>query len=171
MTTTDSNGIVRYETSDPVSPLHTLLNLGMASVSSAITLLKTGSIGTAYTPTITGPATVNYGSGATRVGAFTQVGKITVGYAQISLGTGASFSAGDWRIGLPTFCRYSQLIGSAWMIQSTGLNKMGVITSTGPSGNSAVLRPEGVYYSASATQPWTWAAGDVLSVNFSYESL
>lgn len=36
MTTTDSNGIIRYETSDPVSPLHTLLNLGMSSVSAAI---------------------------------------------------------------------------------------------------------------------------------------
>lgn len=37
MTTTDSNGIVRYQTTDPVSPLHTLLNLGMQSVSDAIT--------------------------------------------------------------------------------------------------------------------------------------
>ena len=37
MTTTDSNGIVRYDTTDPVSPLHTLLNLGMTSVSAAVT--------------------------------------------------------------------------------------------------------------------------------------
>lgn len=37
MTTTDANGIVRYTTSDPVSPLHTLLNLGMQSVSDAVT--------------------------------------------------------------------------------------------------------------------------------------
>lgn len=171
MTTTDSNGIVRYQTTDPVSPLQTLLNLGMQSVSDAITALKSGTAGTAYVPAITGPGTINYGTGATRTGAYIQTGKLTTGYAQISLGTGASFSSGDWRIGLPTFCRYSQLIGSAWMIQSTGLNKMGVITSTAPAGNSAVVRPEGVYYSASATQPWTWSAGDVLSVNFSYESM
>lgn len=36
MTTTDSNGVIRYQTTDPVSPLHTLLNLGMQSVSDAI---------------------------------------------------------------------------------------------------------------------------------------
>jgi hypothetical protein len=41
MTTTDANGIVLYETTDPVSPLQTLLNLGQASVSSAITGAKT----------------------------------------------------------------------------------------------------------------------------------
>lgn len=41
MTTTDSNGIVRYQTTDPVSPLHTLLNLGMQSVSDALTATNT----------------------------------------------------------------------------------------------------------------------------------
>lgn len=40
MTTTDSNGIIRYQTTDPVSPLQTLLNLGMQSVSDAITGLR-----------------------------------------------------------------------------------------------------------------------------------
>lgn len=37
MTTTDSNGVIRYQSTDPVSPLHTLLNLGMQSVSDALT--------------------------------------------------------------------------------------------------------------------------------------
>lgn len=40
MTTTDSNGIIRYQTTDPVSPLHTLLNLGMQSVSDAVTTIN-----------------------------------------------------------------------------------------------------------------------------------
>lgn len=44
MTTTDSNGIIRYQTTDPVSPLHTLLNLGMQSVSDALTPLKAGPV-------------------------------------------------------------------------------------------------------------------------------
>lgn len=40
MTTTDANGIIRYQTTDPVSPLHTLLNLGMQSVSDAVTGIR-----------------------------------------------------------------------------------------------------------------------------------
>jgi hypothetical protein len=36
MTTTDANGIVFYETTDPVSPLQTLLNLGQTSVTNAL---------------------------------------------------------------------------------------------------------------------------------------
>ena len=36
MTTTDSKGIIRYEAGDPVSPLHTTLNLGLDSVSTAL---------------------------------------------------------------------------------------------------------------------------------------
>lgn len=37
MGTTDGNGIFFYETTDPVSPLQTLLNLGQQSVSNALT--------------------------------------------------------------------------------------------------------------------------------------
>lgn len=51
MTTTDSNGIVRYQTTDPVSPLHTLLNLGMQSVSDAITPLNARSFKTVTSTT------------------------------------------------------------------------------------------------------------------------
>lgn len=36
MTTTDSKGIIRYEAGDSVSPLHTALNLGLDSVSTAL---------------------------------------------------------------------------------------------------------------------------------------
>lgn len=44
MTTTDANGIVFYQASDPVSPLHTLLNGGQQSVSDAITTINTKSL-------------------------------------------------------------------------------------------------------------------------------
>ena len=65
MTSTDANGIVRYETSDPVSPLHTLLNLGMASVSAAVGALSNQVViadtGT-YVADSGGVATVPYGT-------------------------------------------------------------------------------------------------------------
>lgn len=41
MATTDTNGILFYETTDPVSPLNTLLNSGQQSVSDAVGALKT----------------------------------------------------------------------------------------------------------------------------------
>ena len=36
MGTTDANGVYFYEDTDPVSPLHTLLNLGQTSISTAL---------------------------------------------------------------------------------------------------------------------------------------
>lgn len=51
MTTVDSNGIIRYQTTDPVSPLQTLLNLGMQSVSDAITPLNARSFKTVTSTT------------------------------------------------------------------------------------------------------------------------
>ena len=36
MTTTDGKGIIFYEETDPVSPLHTLLNTGQQSISDAL---------------------------------------------------------------------------------------------------------------------------------------
>lgn len=40
MTTTDANGIIRWETTDPVAPLEATLNAGMDSVSAAVTTVK-----------------------------------------------------------------------------------------------------------------------------------
>lgn len=42
MTTTDSNGIIRWESTDPVTPLEATLNAGMDSVSAAVTGVKNG---------------------------------------------------------------------------------------------------------------------------------
>jgi hypothetical protein len=44
MTTTDANGILRWESTDPVTPLESTLNAGMDSVSAAVTLVKRGLI-------------------------------------------------------------------------------------------------------------------------------
>ena len=55
MATTDSNGVLFYETTDPVSPLQVLLNLGQTSVSNAlnsrIRLYRSTSAVTPTTPT------------------------------------------------------------------------------------------------------------------------
>lgn len=44
MTTTDANGIIRWESTDPITPLEATLNAGMDSVSAAITGTKNGII-------------------------------------------------------------------------------------------------------------------------------
>ena len=44
MTTTDANGILRWESTDSVTPLESTLNAGMDSVSAAVTLVKRGLI-------------------------------------------------------------------------------------------------------------------------------
>lgn len=44
MTTIDDNGIIRYESTDPVTPLEATLNAGLDSVSAAVTAVKRGLI-------------------------------------------------------------------------------------------------------------------------------
>ena len=55
MATIDDNGIVFYEETDPISPIHTLLNTGQQSVSDAIGEIKAPTIITS-TRTAYGPA-------------------------------------------------------------------------------------------------------------------
>lgn len=44
MTTVDVNGILRWESTDPITPLESTLNAGMDSVSAAVTGVKNGTI-------------------------------------------------------------------------------------------------------------------------------
>lgn len=124
---------------------------------------------TTYTPTITGPATVNYGTGASRAGRYQRVGKLITGTAQIFLGAGAAFSAGDWSLSLPAATRAGGVQGSVWMFSAAGLNHLGALTTAGSS-SSALIRPHGASYVANATNPWTWANGFSLSLAFNYEA-
>src|SRR5665647_576847 len=57
MATTDSNGILFYEDTDAVSPLHTLLNTGQQSVSDAIAARGGSIMGTPTTAAAPGTAT------------------------------------------------------------------------------------------------------------------
>lgn len=71
MTYTDVNGILRWEETDPITPLEATLNAGMDSVSAAITGVKNGAIhfvpdvtaraalATAFAPTATKPLYVH----------------------------------------------------------------------------------------------------------------
>lgn len=168
MTTTDSNGIIRYETSDPVSPLHTLLNLGMSSVSAAVTAVATGTTGTAFTPSITGPASINYGSGASLTGRWQRNGKLVTGRLSIVFGTGMSVSAGDWYIQLPVASVSPGVIGTVWAATAPGVNAVGALQSIGST--NAVARMHDKIFVASASNPWVWAAGGSIAANFSYEA-
>src|SRR5665647_1652654 len=75
MATTDSNGILFYEDTDAVSPLHTLLNTGQQSVSNAVTELKVaGSAGAStQTPTTSVWTRVTLASDSNLVGGVTRV--------------------------------------------------------------------------------------------------
>lgn len=76
MATIDSNGILFYEETDAVSPLHTLLNGGQTSVTNAITALGGPGSWTSYTPTLSA-ATINpnLGTAGSVAGAYKLIGK------------------------------------------------------------------------------------------------
>lgn len=105
MTTTDSNGIIRYQTTDPVSPLHTLLNLGMQSVSDAITPLNALTpVYNIYTPVLgnTGSAP-SIGNGVIW-GQYLKIGRFVHFSTTLSMGSTTSLGTGSnvtWSLPVP----------------------------------------------------------------------
>lgn len=93
MATTDSNGVVFYEDTDPVSPLHTLLNLGQQGTANALQALadRRTSVAVDYTP----PGNVDANPQSTSWVTWATLGSLTVptwaNTAVVTLGINGAF--------------------------------------------------------------------------------
>lgn len=170
MATTDANGIVFLEETDPIAPFQTTINTLQQGTSDAI-----GGLGSwrNYTPVLSTPTgSPTLGSGGSLVGRYTRIGNTVIGRVILTLGTGFSPGSGSIRISLPANSVASQFIGDARIRVSNTYTRAQVI-SQGP---HAILR----YYDAavngntpdvslSASNPGVFAAGDQIHAEFTYE--
>lgn len=103
MTTTDGNGIVFYEETDPVSPLHTLLNTGQQSVSNAIEQINQDIENIIPTWQTFTPSWVNVtiGNGSTN-GRYINIFGLYVVNAILNIGSSTNFTSATYVGSLPS---------------------------------------------------------------------
>jgi hypothetical protein len=128
----------------------------------------------AYTPTWTATSNPVIGNG-TLTGAYKVIGKTCFVRGSIAMGSSTTFGSGEWHIGLPFTASNSdgiQLVvsildaGSAWYNAQMNGARAGF---TNRSAVQYVNISNGTADSVSSASPITWASGDRLMWNGSYE--
>lgn len=115
----------------------------------------------------TDPAIVN---GDLR-GRYLRIGRFVKVNIQLTAGSSTTFGSGDWTFSVPfTSASYGfKYTGSAYLLDSGTTNSIGISLLDS---DSDVLS---IYINSNASAldasvPWTWASGDELSVELSYET-
>lgn len=132
---------------------------------------------TSYTPTWTDTGAAPAIGNAVVVAQYLQIGKLVHAYGRITFGTTSTYGAGSWSFALPVTASANGLaasaVGVAQMYDSSA-NAFGLALAQ--LGTTTTLRAEfgatylGADTLASASAPWTWATGDILSWNITYEA-
>lgn len=142
---------------------------------------------TSYTPAITaidpfgsfgGAVNPTMGTGSSLTGAYTRIGRMVVGRAQIVFGTGAAAGTGYYGITLPVTPRNTnqsmglgfltdisdsaRIVSAPFAIATVFSSTLGIILVEGQINVGASP--------ASHAAPWTWADTDSISLNFMYEA-
>lgn len=174
---------------DEVEAIETELGVnpkgGAASVAARLNAYEAA--WTAFTPSFFS-GSVSLGSSSVNLGRYTATGKTVRGRISMKLGTGASGGSGAWTINMPVAPFTGGLTGSPSMSSMLcgrfTVNKNGS-TAAGDNviGNVHYYNNGGTYvfvmisepgssvgsdYIGSAN-PWTWAAGDQIWLQFEYE--
>lgn len=123
-------------------------------------LITVGEAGTAVTPTLTN---VTLGTGGTNTQNWSRVGRMVFVDGRVVLGTGGSFT-GSIQIAAPAAADHLTF-GVASALDSSGSARTnGVCAANG----SALTF--GFPTAANATTPFTWAVGDTLDYQITYEA-
>lgn len=171
------NGIWKYAESDTVAPTFSeLLNLLGDSVRDQLALVNPA--WQAYTPVLTN-MTLGNGSVA---GRYQRIGNTVRGRALLTFGSTTVVGVNP-AIGLPAqqhaLLNSSAVgpIGTAHVVDASagsGSRTGGVAVFAGPASATVILDRVGTTYTTvstfTAAFPWTWAAGDTLAFEFTYEA-
>lgn len=132
---------------------------------------------TAYTPTWTATGTGPAIGNAVVIGQYLQIGKLVHCYGSITFGTTSTYGTGNYRIALPVNASAnaasSSFLGTGFGYDSSAgaeaLYRLSAITA-----NTFQLSFGSTYLGASSpvgqTTPWTWAQGDIIGWNLTYEA-
>lgn len=115
------------------------------------------------------------GSGSSTDGRYTKMGRTVTGWASFTFGTtGMSPGSGTWSITAP-LASYAdganKVVGEAYMVDASDSSRrrLGVVLLA--SGASTfTFASEASVAAVNPTTPFTWAASDIIRINFRYES-
>jgi hypothetical protein len=128
---------------------------------------------TTYTPTfVAAGGSPTIGSGGTIAGRYAEIGKTTLVYAKVTLGTSFSFGTGNVGVSLPVAGNVANR--GSWTAFATdtgtaGYPLVGIGTSIGGALCAAFQQWASPLAGITTTAPFTFGAGDVLEIMGSYE--
>ena len=125
-----------------------------------------GGVWPTYTPTWTASTTAPALGNGTWAAAAALAGKTIIGTATLTMGSTTTFGAGSWEFGLPAPATGGSRtnLGSAW-VQIGTTHYVGVARLWTSTTCRVVLHGTGDLTTALGT----WAAGDSVSINFTYQ--
>lgn len=134
-----------------------------------------GSAWTAYTPTLTASTTnPTMGTGSSRVGAYQQVGKTVHVRVAVVFGTsGAAAGSGTYRVSLPVTAKTLTAgyhLGSSQVYDSSANNADAGVARIGGSAGWSVMEFLASGDLCTNAVPWTWANGDAIYLQITYEA-
>ena len=155
--------LTAVETGDPI--------LALTYGNGIVVLGEVGDLGewTAYTPTVT---TVTLGTGGSNQGRYRKHGRTVHAAGAIVLGSGGSFTGSDITIGLPFPTGPLPQIGSALAVDAGNVVYLGNLLAAA-AGSTFITRlgnNAGGVTVLGATTPFTWASGDFLYWQITYEA-
>lgn len=126
---------------------------------------------TTYVPTWTGSVTNPVIGNGTLTGSYVTFGKLVIGRILIVFGSTTTIGSGTYSFTLPLTSSVSTLstIGSVYMLNS-GTKEWGGIARIDTATTLRIINSEAGALVAS-NSPFTWAVSDILSVEFTYESI
>ncbi|MFE2224781.1 hypothetical protein ACFXAH_24755 [Agrobacterium deltaense] len=126
---------------------------------------------TPYTPTWTASTNPAIGANGVLIGRYMKVGRTCYVRVDLTTGSTTTYGSGGWAIGLPAAASATGVqIGVAHAFQSQRYAGQIVISPSAVSGQVFFPTTAAIMSSASATVPFTWAAGAKLTLAFTYET-
>jgi hypothetical protein len=127
-----------------------------------------------YTPTWTSTGTAPDIGNSTVVARYIQLGKKVHCFGSITFGNTATFGTGNYRFALPVSAASNAFAPGASLYDSNTGNQSPVVGAQIITATTYQLTYGATYMGSSsavsATTPWTWAQGDVIDWNFTYEA-
>jgi hypothetical protein len=111
----------------------------------------------------------------TIVARYTQDGKTVKGYIRFVVGSTTTIAAGTWTFSLPVAAAQvsNDVVGNCFLLDSSAGSASRTIGGCVITSSSIFLVAAGTTATSTTVTnayPWTWAAGDTITLNFEYEA-
>lgn len=148
--------------------------LSAGQVLTASTMNSIGAAWETWTPTWSSSGTAPAIGNGTISGRYGRIQRLVFGQIAVTMGSTTTFGTGTWYFLLPltnvTNVNAYAVLGHGYMQDASAATVYSLIGDRGNTSDKIHMRyPGGSFGDVTATAPFTWASGDTLFVNFTYE--